>query len=227
MGSELKPFHYSGREVRTIVLNGDPWFIAADVCAVLGVDDVRRAVERLDPDDRSQTPVVDAAGRRNPNTWVVNESGLYDLIIRSDKPEARMFRRWITAEVLPAIRATGTYSVARSQFDVLRDAINQIEAAQQTAERAETAATETSARLDAIEGRHDWFAALGYAKLTGLPTDTAALARLGRMASATGRATRVEPNKVQHALYGEVNQWPRWIWDAAADELGWDGGTRG
>jgi len=108
--TDLIPFDYSGRQVRTLMRDGEPWFVAADVCAVLDLDDVRRAVERLHEDDRTQTPVVDGAGRMNPRTWVISESGLYDLIIRSDKPEARPFRRWITNEVLPQIRKTGSYS---------------------------------------------------------------------------------------------------------------------
>ena len=119
--------------------------------------------------------------------------------------------------------AETTRSSPRSQIDVLRTALDEIERVQQAAEQAQATAEETSARLDAIEGRHDWFAALGYAKLTGLPTNTVALARLGRMASAVGHRHGVAPNKVQHSLYGEVNQWPRWIWDSAADQLGWGG----
>jgi anti-repressor protein len=110
--TDLIPFDYSGRQVRTITRDGEPWFVAADVCAVLDIKDVRQAVERVDEDDRCQIPVVDGAGRMNPRTWIVSESGLYDLIIRSDKPEARPFRRWITSEVLPAIRKTGRYGAA-------------------------------------------------------------------------------------------------------------------
>lgn len=120
--------------------------------------------------------------------------------------------------------AETTRSAPQSQIDVLRTALDEIERVQQTAERAQNTAEETSARLDAIEGRHDWFAALGYAKLAGLPTNTIALARLGRMASAVGHRHDLEPNKVQHGLYGEVNQWPRWVWDAAADQLGVNAG---
>lgn len=107
--TELIPFDYSGQTVRAVPADGEPGFVAADVCAVLDIKDVRQAVERLHPDDRYQTPVVDSAGRMNPKTWVVTESGLYDLIIRSDKPEARPFRRWVTAEVLPSIRSTGGF----------------------------------------------------------------------------------------------------------------------
>lgn len=108
--TDLVPFDYSGHEVRTITRDGEPWFVAADVCAVLEIKDASDAVSRLDQADRDRTPV--RSGGQNRQMWIVNESGLYDLIIRSDKPEARPFRRWVTSEVLPAIRKTGRYGVA-------------------------------------------------------------------------------------------------------------------
>jgi prophage antirepressor-like protein len=104
------------------------------VCAVLGIGDVRQAVERLDEADRCQIPI--RSGEQNRQMWIVNESGLYDLIIRSDKPQARPFRRWVTTEVLPAIRKTGSYSVSaaptralpRSYADALRELAGEVEA---------------------------------------------------------------------------------------------------
>jgi prophage antirepressor-like protein len=109
--TEVKPFTFpvTAQAVRVLEIDGSPWFVAADVCAVLELEDVRRAVERLEVDDRSQTPVVDSAGRLNPKTWIVSEPGLYDLVIRSDKPQARDFRRWVFHDVLPAIRKHGGY----------------------------------------------------------------------------------------------------------------------
>ncbi len=204
------------------------------LCAVLALVDVRRAVDRVDQHDRRHAPVVDSAGRIQPRTWVVNESGVYDLVIRSDKPQARTFRRWMTSEELPQIRRTGTYTGAvavpsqpASELDILRRAIDQIEEAQQRAARAEQAAMEAAqdsrmanARIDAIEGRHDWFSALGYAKTYGLRTDSVSLARLGKLAATLGRTEGVEPNKVQHAHYGAVNEFPLHIWQRASAALG-------
>lgn len=115
--SELVPFNFDGNQVRVIVdLEGNPWWVAGDVCAVLGIRDASDAVSRLDPDDQGSTPVVDAAGRRNPNTKIVNESGLWDLVLDSRKPEAKRFRRWVTGEVLPSIRSTGSYTVIPKSF---------------------------------------------------------------------------------------------------------------
>lgn len=108
--SDLIPFDYSGRQVRTVQVDGEPWFVAADVCAVLGLSNPSTAVSRLAADDLSSTEVIDSMGR--PQVMrTVNESGLYDLILDSRRPEARAFRRWVTSEVLPSLRKTGRYDV--------------------------------------------------------------------------------------------------------------------
>lgn len=105
---EVIPFEFGDLPVRVVMLDGKPWLVAADICAGLEILDTRQAVERLDPEDRCQIPVLDARNVQQ-SMWAINESGLYDLIIRSDKPAARPFRRWITTEVLPRIRQTGSY----------------------------------------------------------------------------------------------------------------------
>lgn len=110
----LVPFDYSGRQVRTVQVDGEPWFVAADVCAILGLSNPSTAVSRLAADDLSTTEVIDSMGRPQV-VRTVNESGLYDLILDSRRSEARAFRRWVTSEVLPAIRKTGSYGVV--QFD--------------------------------------------------------------------------------------------------------------
>lgn len=219
----IVPFNYGELTVRTVTIDGEPRFVAADVCAALDLADVRRAVERLDEADRSQTPV--SSGGQHRQMWVVNESGLYDLIIRSDKPEAKPFRRWITSEVLPQIRRTGAYVPAQraetapaSQLDLIIAVAQELKRAEQTAQRALESSEVTNARLDAIEGKHDWFAGLAYAKLNGLPTSTTYLQRLGKAAGKIGRARGLSVSKVQHGLYGEVNQWPVWVWELAVEE---------
>ncbi len=106
---------------------------------------------------------------------------------------------------------------AVNQFDVLRAAIDQIEAAQREAEEAKAIAVKTEARLDAIEGKHDWFSAIAYARLNDLPTSSQYLKRLGGCAGRIGRSHGIEPTQVQHQLYGWVNSWPAWVWDLAAE----------
>ena len=90
--------------VRTIFANNEVWFCAKDVCGILEIKNVTQAVQRLDEDERSMFNI----GRQG-NTNFVNESGLYTLILRSDKKEAKPFRKWITSEVIPAIRKTRKY----------------------------------------------------------------------------------------------------------------------
>ena len=111
--NELRTWTFSGSEVRTVEVNGEPWWVLKDVCNVLELTTPARVAERLDGDEVSLTHLTDSIGRQQETT-IINESGLYSVILRSDKPQAKPFRKWVTAEVLPAIRKTGTYSVRDS-----------------------------------------------------------------------------------------------------------------
>lgn len=103
----IKSFDYNGQEVRTVEMNGQPWFVAADVCNVLDISNSRDAVARLDEDEKG-VALTDTPGGKQKTT-IVSESGLYSLILGSRKPEAKQFKRWITHEVIPSIRKTGGY----------------------------------------------------------------------------------------------------------------------
>lgn len=106
---KIVPFNFANHEVRAMTIDGEPWFLAGDVCSILGLANVGQAVASLDEDERSNISSSDVglAGGRDP--IIVSESGLYSLILRSRKPEARAFKRWVTHEVLPTIRKTGSY----------------------------------------------------------------------------------------------------------------------
>jgi anti-repressor protein len=104
----LTVFNYGTSRVRTIMKNGEPLFVLKDVCDVLELSNARMIADRLDEDDVSLAYVTDNMGREQ-QAIVINESGLYDVILRSDKPEAKKFKKWITSEVLPQIRKTGSY----------------------------------------------------------------------------------------------------------------------
>lgn len=106
----LDMFKYQDNPVRHIIdEKGDPQWVAADVCKILEHSDVSMAVSRLDEDEKGTSIVCTLGG--NQKMLCVNESGLYHLIFTSRKPEAQIFRRWVTHEVLPAIRKTGSYSL--------------------------------------------------------------------------------------------------------------------
>jgi anti-repressor protein len=155
--SELTLFNYdsddSEYEVRVVVVNGEPWWIATDVCRVLGISNTSDAVRRLDSQDIDRIDILDARNVTQ-QAWAINEPGLYELVIRSNKPSARAFRRWITSEVLPTIRKTGSYSlVPQSLPEALRAYANEVEA-RETAERALAAAQPK------IEVYDDWLTLL-------------------------------------------------------------------
>lgn len=112
--NEIRVWNYESSEVRTVQVNGEPWFVLSDVCKVLELSTPARVAERLEKDEVSQTHTIDRMGREQKTT-IINESGLYTVILRSDKPQAKPFRKWVTSEVLPSIRKHGSYSV-QSQF---------------------------------------------------------------------------------------------------------------
>lgn len=111
----IERFNYESTEIRTADIDGKRWAVALDICQALDIKDVRTAVERLDEADRVLTPI--RSGGQNRNMWVVSEDGATDLVLDSRKPEARRFRRFLTHEVWPAIRDTGTYSTAPALTD--------------------------------------------------------------------------------------------------------------
>jgi prophage antirepressor-like protein len=102
------PFDFQGKAIRTIAKDGEVWFVAADVCAVLEHSNPTKAVERLDDDERRLTTIQAPSGNDQIMN-VVNESGLYSLVFTSRKPEAKAFRRWVTGVVLPTLRRTGKF----------------------------------------------------------------------------------------------------------------------
>ncbi|MCM1276986.1 MAG: phage antirepressor [Lachnospiraceae bacterium] len=107
--NELQIFTYNNAQVRTVKMNGEPWFVLKDVCDVLGLTNSRMIAERLDDDEKGVSQIYTPGGKQEMT--VINESGLYNVILRSDKPEAKPFRKWVTSEVLPSIRKTGSYSI--------------------------------------------------------------------------------------------------------------------
>lgn len=105
----LQIFNYQDTQVRTIVKDGEPWFVAKDVCGVLDIANSRDAVGRLDGDEKGVVSTDTLGGQQE--LQVVNEPGLYTLVLGSRKPEAKSFKRWITHEVIPALRKTGSYEI--------------------------------------------------------------------------------------------------------------------
>lgn len=99
----------ASKNLAATIIDGAPWFIAKDVCDILQLRNVTKTLNALDADEKLTLQIVRSGQRRTVNC--VNESGLYNIIFRSNKPEAKAFRKWVTAEVLPQLRASGSYAL--------------------------------------------------------------------------------------------------------------------
>lgn len=173
-------------EIRTIDRDGEPWFVLRDVCDALGITRAKDVFDRIDDDEGDFTSIIDNKGRAQ-KTSIINESGLYSVIMRSNKPEAKRFRKWVTSEVLPAIRKTGRYEVQPKPMTMAENVAAQaqllVEQEQRIArieERVETALT-AIARPSGDTWVEDMKEAIaGYCRATGL-TEPAGRGRLYAM----------------------------------------------
>ena len=116
--SALKLFENPQFRVRVIMRCADPWFVAKDACDCLVITNVSQACQALDDDEKGICKVETLGGSQD--MMLISESGLYTLIMRSNKPEAKVFRKWVTSEVLPSIRKTGGYGI-RTVDDMIND----------------------------------------------------------------------------------------------------------
>lgn len=108
--NDLQLFKFENKNVRTLLIGNEPWFVGKDVAEILGYSKSRNALARhVDDEDKKGVPIQDSIGRMQ-NTPIINESGLYSLILSSKLPSAKEFKHWITSEVLPQIRKTGKYA---------------------------------------------------------------------------------------------------------------------
>lgn len=112
----LQTFFYDGQKVRTFQINGESWWVLKDVCNILGLSNSRVVASRLSGDERRKLNLP-----RQGETYAINESGLYKVILRSDKPNAKPFTRWVTHEVLPQIRKHGAYMTSSKIEELLQD----------------------------------------------------------------------------------------------------------
>lgn len=116
--SNLQVFNFGEQEVRTQLIDEDPWFVGKEVAEILGYSDTSDAIKKhVEAEDKLTRRFTDSGQSRN--MYVINESGLYSLILRSKLPSAKKFKRWVTSEVLPSIRKTGSYQAPMSQEDIM------------------------------------------------------------------------------------------------------------
>lgn len=130
----LQIFNFNKHEVRTLLINNEPYFVGKDVAIVLGYTEPRKAIARhVDLEDGMKHPILTNGGKQEMT--MINESGLYSLILSSKMPNAKKFKRWVTSEVLPAIRKTGSYQIPTNPMEALK---LMFDAQTQTNERLDT-----------------------------------------------------------------------------------------
>ena len=138
--------------IRTVAIENEPWFVGKDVAEVLGYTNPSKALaDHVDTEDKLNNETLLSLGQRGG--WLINESGLYALILSSKLPSAKKFKRWVTSEVLPSIRKTGSYGKPMSELEILQCSINQLIEQERKIKVLETQQGEQVKRLDIIDSR--------------------------------------------------------------------------
>lgn len=207
MASDVQVFEFEGRRVRTVDGNdGEPWFVARDVAEVLCLDTaaVGRTVEA---DERGLHAVQTPSGIQQ--MVVVNEAGLYAMVFKSRKPEARRFKRWVVHEVLPTIRKTGAYvtDAAAASDPILAQAQMLIEVRlKQIAQEQRLAALEQ--RIDTLPAPTTHLSVLAFANLNSIRLDNRLASVLGKHCAALTRLNGGIIGAVPDDHYGTVGNYP-------------------
>lgn len=209
-------FNFGDQPIKVIPDHSNaPWFIASEVCKVLNISNVSQAVARLDDDEKSY--MSDIYPSLGSNQLMINESGLYSLVLRSDRPEAKAFKKWVTSEVLPAIRKTGSYALQNlTPAQQLLVYAQQLVAQEQKLEQHEGRIEQLEARVHAHDEGSQYFTIIAYCNLRRLRppiTNDEALA-YGRLCSKFSREHSYKTGKSSDARYGSVNTYHIEVLDA-------------
>ena len=134
--NKLQLFNFENQQVRTLKIDDEPYFLGKDVASILGYSNTRDALNKhVDSEDKNTVAIHDGITRGNPNQVVINESGLYSLILSSKMPNARKFKHWVTSEVLPTIRKHGAYMTDEKAFDIVHNKNGLADLLQQAADQ--------------------------------------------------------------------------------------------
>lgn len=206
MDNAIQQFNFEGKyQIRVVERDGEPWFVAVDVCGVLGILNSSDAIKRLDDDERDDLDLIDPIGRKQ-RVNVINEPGLYSFILRSDKPEAKAFKRWITHDVIPSIRKTGAYSLGTmSPERALLAAVQQmVEHSERLAEHDQRL-SDIEIRQTAIERGAEYFTVIAYASRKGRHIDENKAREIGKHAARYSRKNGYLMGEAPHPYHGKVN----------------------
>lgn len=140
--NEIRMWNYNNNDIRTLEINDELWWVLTDICKVLELTNTSITASRLEEDEVSKLDLGGKTGITN----IINESGLYSVILRSDKPQAKPFKRWVTHEVLPSIRKTGSYTAPQARTSEFESLSRRIELLEQSA---------LLRRVEALENAYD------------------------------------------------------------------------
>lgn len=218
----LSVFTYTDQQVRTVLIDGEPWFVARDVCAVVGIAKPRDAFAQLDNDERASTTVDTPGGPQQMG--IVNEAGVYSLMLISRSPAVKPFKRWLTHEVLPQIRRTGQYG----SVDALAKAPTSelLALAAEAARRAEESEAALAIAAPKVEAFDDFM------ESDGTYTMEAAAKSLADVTGGIGRNTLMKWLREQHVLmagntpYQQYAQWFKVVARTYTDGRGGEHATR-
>ncbi|NEN92559.1 MAG: hypothetical protein F6K48_28145 [Okeania sp. SIO3H1] len=234
--SPVSIFNFQESEVRIVSIYKEPWFVAKDLCDVLSLVNVARALDKLDEDEKGVHSMNTPGGKQEMS--IVSESGMYSLVLKSRKKQAKIFKKWITSEVLPSIRKTGQYSVGQQKAPTIGEILQTMVTAYQQHEQRLLAVEEDSvvikqrlaeqqetlestvmlAEANANElqrfknGHGYWYSIVGYMEKHGIGScSTKQAAALGRKAAALCKQMGIAPEKINDPRFGTINTYPEHI----------------
>ena len=230
--SNLTTFNFNDNQVRTILIGGEPWFVASDITSILELTNTTMAVQSLDDDEyrvigrgeMASLTLSSTEGQKGgaQSMTLVNESGLYSLVMRSRKPEAKAFRKWVTSEVLPSIRKTGSYDINSrplTQAEIILASAQQLIAHERTIRehdsRIEVLESENKEKdriiasmkeeLKEFRDEEEYYTAKAAMKMYGyIQISEPEASAVGRKLSLLSREMDYEKKSRNHAVYGNV-----------------------
>ena len=207
---------FEGRDVRIILQNGEPWWVAKDVCDILDISNPSDALARLDDDEKGIASIDTIRGEQQLTT--VNEAGLYTLVLGSRKPESKKFKRWIAHEVIPSIRKTGSYAVSQpapTKFEIMRNMLDAWEAHETQLVQHDRQISTLDSQVATLDRRVDLFGAdthyrtvRAYCNQHKIKVPERRANAIGRKAAKMCRDRGVDIGLVADERHGQVNSYP-------------------
>jgi prophage antirepressor-like protein len=191
-------------EIRTVEINGEPWFVGKDIAQALGYSNTADAIQKHIDEEDKLTSQIAIAGQ-NRNVICINESGVYALVFGSKLESAKKFKHWITSEVLPQIRKTGSYAMAKSPTELMVLMAQELDKQAKAVEEVKADMKRLEAKITTIPS--EYYTIAGYANLKGKKIDVTRANQLGRYAANLSRKYGYDIGRVSDPRYGSVNSY--------------------